>query len=263
MPATEYPVFAPPDNLDVKIWRYMDFTKFVSMLENGGLYFSRAHKLGDPFEGSLPVEELNHRTTYFLQGNMQHVDMILAHARAHRRRVLVSCWHMNQHESAAMWKLYAKSNEAIAVCSSYRKLRDSLDASCFVGTVKYIDYDHDAISDTGLGNMFVPFVHKRLSFQHEAELRAVIREEFPTVLRDASAPEFLTCHTDASLMFDIDSEPPDGGKWKPVDLDYLIDEIRIAPDAPEWFRELVSQVVVRYQLAKSVRQSSLDRSPLF
>ena len=38
----------------------------------------------------------------------------------------INCWHMNDHESAAMWKLYLKSNEGIAVQSTYETLRDSI-----------------------------------------------------------------------------------------------------------------------------------------
>ena len=36
MPAKKHPVFLLPDDINVPIWRYMDFTKFVSMLEHGG-----------------------------------------------------------------------------------------------------------------------------------------------------------------------------------------------------------------------------------
>jgi hypothetical protein len=43
----------PPERLDVPVWRYLDFTKFVSMLENGGLFFPTVAKLHDPFEGSF------------------------------------------------------------------------------------------------------------------------------------------------------------------------------------------------------------------
>src|SRR5690554_6189085 len=39
---------------DCRIWRYMDFTKFVAMLENGGLWFSRADCFTDPFDSELP-----------------------------------------------------------------------------------------------------------------------------------------------------------------------------------------------------------------
>jgi hypothetical protein len=37
-----------------KIWRYMDFTKFISVLDTQTLFFSRIDLLGDKFEGSVP-----------------------------------------------------------------------------------------------------------------------------------------------------------------------------------------------------------------
>lgn len=52
MAASEHPLFTTPDD-KYPIWRYMDFTKFVSMLASSGVYFSRADLLGDPFEGSF------------------------------------------------------------------------------------------------------------------------------------------------------------------------------------------------------------------
>ncbi len=87
----------------------------------------------------------------------------------------VNCWHMNEHESAAMWKLYLKSDEGIAVQSTYNKLlnsmHDSNDFMLLVGAVNYIDYNKEVIP---FGNAFYPYIHKRKSFEHERELRAVI-----------------------------------------------------------------------------------------
>ena len=48
---TEHPTFSPPPD-DAVLWRYMDFTKFVSFLDKSSLFFARADKLGDPFEGA-------------------------------------------------------------------------------------------------------------------------------------------------------------------------------------------------------------------
>ena len=47
-------VFESPQDENAKIWRYMDFTKFVNLLDTSKLFFPRADKLGDPFEGSFP-----------------------------------------------------------------------------------------------------------------------------------------------------------------------------------------------------------------
>ncbi len=38
---------------DAKLWRYMDFTKFVATLSNKALYFCRLDHLGDPSNESF------------------------------------------------------------------------------------------------------------------------------------------------------------------------------------------------------------------
>ena len=50
MPVFDHPQFKQPDDREIKIWRYMDFTKLVFTLEESGLFFSRVDRLGDPFE---------------------------------------------------------------------------------------------------------------------------------------------------------------------------------------------------------------------
>jgi hypothetical protein len=50
---SEHETCLKPANENAKIWRYMDFTKFVSLLEKKALFFCRADKLGDPFEGVI------------------------------------------------------------------------------------------------------------------------------------------------------------------------------------------------------------------
>jgi len=47
-----HPSFELPEDLAAPIWRYMDFTKFVAMLESDSLYFARSDRLGDPFEAA-------------------------------------------------------------------------------------------------------------------------------------------------------------------------------------------------------------------
>ena len=47
------PAIREPEDTDSRIWRYMDFTKYVSLLQHRGVFFGRADRLGDPFEGSI------------------------------------------------------------------------------------------------------------------------------------------------------------------------------------------------------------------
>lgn len=50
---------------NIKAWRYIDYSKFVYMLEEKSLYFPNAVSLNDPFEGSVPVKNYQQRIKYF------------------------------------------------------------------------------------------------------------------------------------------------------------------------------------------------------
>lgn len=175
--------------------------------------------------------------------------------REFRSIIYVSCWHINEHESAAMWKLYLKSDEGVAIQSTLPRLKKGLAATrkVKIARVNYIDYQKDPIGDVSeIGPMLAPFLHKRKSFEHEREARA------------------LFC--DASKL--ETSWDPDKGTWigRPffekghyvkVDLATLIDQVFVAPNSAPWFLELVRSVISRYQLNKNVIQSHLSDAPLW
>ncbi|MGF9958045.1 hypothetical protein QRE62_01345 (plasmid) [Bacillus mycoides] len=46
---------------NAKLWRFMDFTKLVSILSTNSLYFRRSDKFKDVFEGRIFGLEENHR----------------------------------------------------------------------------------------------------------------------------------------------------------------------------------------------------------
>ena len=49
--------FKPPPRAAL-LWKYVDFTKFVSLLEREALFFSTTEKFSDPFEGHYPLRNL-------------------------------------------------------------------------------------------------------------------------------------------------------------------------------------------------------------
>jgi hypothetical protein len=51
MPYQEHPSFEPPRDEDAEIRRFMDFTKLVDLLNRKALFFRRADRFGDGFEG--------------------------------------------------------------------------------------------------------------------------------------------------------------------------------------------------------------------
>jgi hypothetical protein len=249
--AMDHPAFTAPDDRGARIWRYMDFTKFLAMLEQRGLFFTRADRLGDPFEGSIPAanytkfKEVHRRDLDNCVGTdeekfpgfEQSIRKLYQGIRNDGPRVLMNCWHMNPYESAAMWKLYSDTDKSICIQSTYEKLRVCLPESVYTGIIRYIDYDRETIS---LDNIIRFFMHKRISFVHESEVRAVILN-----------------------LSQKDKEPPEFGQWHPVDLAGLIDAIVVSPSSPAWFVELVAKVTERYGYKFAVTPSSLTKSPLW
>lgn len=254
---------APPDP-NIKIWRYMDFTKFVAMLDNGGLWFPSLAALGemDRFEGSYPKINREIRPE-LLRRQMEAIGWSESNykpdpekhamfAMEMRKYIKVSCWHMNEDESAALWKLYAQSNEGIAIQSTYALLRACLPDRIGIGPVAYIDYNRSFVSED---NALLPAMFKRMEFRHERELRAVL-PDFPPYafeqVRDAVEGR-------------LSVEPPPPGELVQVDLSRLIDAIYVAPTASQWFASLVGRVAEKYGVVGllEVHQSSLGHEPTF
>lgn len=154
--------------------RYMSFTKFVQMLDSSSLYFCRADKFDDPFEGSFTRPTLEARRETFKEAT---ADELSDAFRKLRQWHYVTCWHMSDHESEAMWKLYGQYQEAVAIRTSCQKLARALPGEVYLGLVKYLDYEKDDFDPTDL---FSPFMHKRVAFQHEREVRGIIRESSVT-----------------------------------------------------------------------------------
>jgi len=243
------PTYIPPEDRWKKIWRYMDFTKFVSMLENNGLYFSRCDKLGDPFEGSCSnASEIMNEDAHLRFGwPIIDREFLSRYRKWLLQWAMLNCWHINDYESAAMWKLYSRTEEAIAIQSSNLMLKRCLmPEDVEIHEVEYVDYETGWIS-LGFNEYPKPFYCKRRSFQHEKELRALIQLPLPT--KDGEP--------------DLDAIQPLEGIWKLVDLTLLIDNIYVAPTSPKWFKELVEKITKRYSLNKNILQSSLDREPFF
>ncbi|KAF5430684.1 hypothetical protein C5S39_07300 [Candidatus Methanophagaceae archaeon] len=112
-----------------------------------------------------------------------------------------------------------------------------------IGTVKYIDYETEWLPER---YSFNPFLHKRKSFEHERELRAII-QKFPT----------------KGDEIDLTQEIFDIGAYINVDLYTLIEKIFISPTAPKWFNDVVKSIVNKYDLEKEVIQSSLAEGPVY
>jgi len=252
----------PPE--ETKIWRYLDISKFIFMLSKKALIFSRADKLDDPFEGSYSKPSII-KMRENCHENLTEEDSksFFELNKKFKAYTFVNCWHMNEFESAAMWKLYLKSNEGVAIQSTYKNLIKTLDqkrvkVDIAVGQVEYIDYDKDFMID---GNPLFAFYYKRRSFEHEHELRAAFTriptERGISINLAKMRKNYYNVTIDHSINLNNTVE------IIPINLNTLIEKIYVPPTAEDWFKEIIESLLKKFRATVNVERSELENDPVF
>lgn len=251
-------VYFPDDSFDPNLpedtetlWRYIDFTQFVSILEGNQLWFSAADNFTDKWEGGLTkrqVERISKNIPSFIDKSVDSVRQLYDALRA---TTYISCWHYRKGETAAMWELYNDRGKEVAIKTTVGGLRKAVrwTDDMKMGCVEYKDYDSG-------GNLFPvtrnsPFFHKRLSFEHEHEFR-IVKSEFN--LPERAAVE--------DGLKEIVAEKGGVGRGVPVDRGDLIDEVVVSPVAGGWMRGLIEDVLETYEMdGVAVSDSKLGGDP--
>ncbi len=241
---------------NTKLWRYMDLAKFLNLLETESLFFARADKLGDPFEGASGISDREQEwdafyLNYFrdavrnppngaaptedaVEENARRLlSQIRSGAELDRKSTFVSCWHANTGESEALWRLYCPlGSTGVAIETTAKRLIEALenDGSLKLGRVQYIDFRQ---SFAGFHDRIF---WKRSSLAHEAEVRAVFANRF--------------------------SQECDGVA-KIVNIEKLCLSVVPSPFAPAWFEGLIKSVADRYGFKFPVAKSELLAMPFF
>jgi hypothetical protein len=262
----EHPSFNPPTDPKASLWRYMDLAKFLALLEDEALYFAVAANMSDKFEGALSHANLAQRkllaTSPDYKGWASMESLVPApHAQLATRYTYLNCWYESEHESAAMWGLYQSEGRGIAIRSSFLRLTQCFktDRLIYVGEVKYIDYSRTPIPT---GNMFDAFMHKRLSFEHEHEVRAVTADQ-------VTAREIWQRTSHAYGPGDTVPHPLDmpadypAGLNIPINLAGLVEAVYISPEAASWFAKLVEKLIHRYGYTWPIHYSDLGKDPVY
>ena len=246
--STEHEVvvaFQPPDR-DIMIWRYMNLPQLIAFLETKSLHFARADTLGDPYEGSWPRFDMAVREQQFMKnfGGDQSKTLKIMTTYL-RETIYISCWHVGEAESAAMWQIYGTMAGTVAIQSTYQKLVNALPDDTFMGMVQYRDYSS---SDDGVPrhNQMYPFIHKRREFEHEKEARAFI----------------WTSASNSQQRLTKANNQPQGIKVE-IDIAKVVDTIRVQPTTPAWARQAIEKLLKRYDWGIKIRSSEIDIEPMY
>jgi len=268
----EHPECKLPENESHTIWRYMDFPKFISLLDKRALYFSRASNIiknGDLYEGAFTESS----TTLFNELE-KHIKETVSDEKSSeiiskleigkqifgglfKDQVLINCWNMSEDEDAKMWQGLGKENISIAIKSDLGRLKNCfkqyIDYNIFIGEISYIDYSAERIVERG---SLTPFLYKRKLFASEKEVRCFLYDDGDIGLFPDNEPmPALALNGGLAL---------NPGAYVPVDLDILIEKIYLSHNSPEWVREMIDSLLNKLSVPiKEISFSSLRDIPSF
>ena len=227
------------------IWRYMNLTKFIHLIQTNSLFFTTLSALVDEYEGSpLGTYEWNqeiNKWSFYLknkQNNFKKCASKVPHS------YMVNCWTINDNESYLLWHYFCSNGLGVAIQSKLQDLRDAFATTkqaVNIGQVKYIDYSNpkEQISGFYFANQVL---HKRKQFEDEKELRAVIKDD--DILQDSKPI------TQAQT-----------GRLIEVNLKKLINYVYVSPRAEIWELEVIKALLNRYNVNVPVDISAIIVTP--
>ncbi len=223
------------------IRRYVNFEKFVYLLKEG-LFCPKSSLLEDQWEGLIaPSAEMIEATG------------INNYAKA-REWIYLSCWHMEPDESYAMWKIYGEHEFSVCVETSSTKI-DALfekhisDGSVYSGEVEYhkpggkskyavanVLREKVAFRKNNLWAYATNHLTKHIAYQFEKEYRAIIIDK----------------------KFNLDLQNTLPGITLKINPMEIIDAVIVSPRAPDWFSNIVQDILNKYEVNVRVTKSKLE-----
>ena len=240
------------------LWKYMDFTKFVALIEKEqSLYFPDIFKFEDALEGlhnALGIDDhydITNTGEIIVTGppsTPRHVENSRKYKTYLNQLVLemaqsigVQCWRFAEHENHAMWKIFLSSNEGVAIKTNIEKLKECLPDNLIfhLGRVNYMRRNTKKISTNYL---LESFFTKESHFDHECEYRIITYD---------------VINNGENHFGNANLRKNDEGIVVPINVNELINEIVVSPYAPTWFYKLVLKVKATYGLSAPVSWSEV------
>ena len=256
-----------PHDDDATLWRYMSLEKFANILATQSLFFTRADKFDDTFEGHIPRQIMSiYRSVISIYeeehyGELSHSPGLNS-VRGLHKYVMCSCWHQGEHESMAMWDKYHVRNSGIVIKTTLENLKNSLPdkPDVFIGEMQYLENHNkmDVIKDVSIPNLVhQPYFYKRKPFEYEREVRVVV--EMHSFILD-----YLDTHNKKSVGIHELSDICEIGTPLQINVETLIgenSEVIISPYAEQWITDTVTSIVKQYGFQFPVNRSRLLDPP--
>jgi len=236
----------------------MDLARLLSVIDTGALFFPSVATLSeiDPYEGEPALARIR---AAHAQG-ADELRKLHLRCEVFKHLNFFNCWHMNDGESDAMWKLYVKGSEGVAIQSTVDRVISSF-AGCsdtvYIGEVKYVDHA-TLTAPTGTPFGFSDYMFKRLAFQHEQEVRlGTCREDVRVEFFDDAG--LLKTPAPGVGAGDVLLSPGRKGVYVSTDVSVLIERVVVSPFSPVWFSDLVVSLSKKLGYTFEVVSSEMSR----
>ena len=220
------------------LFRYMDFPKYAWMMQNKALYFPSLEQLAssDPWEGCHSKLNFEDQVVYKIPlpyGDINWTRPELSKGAIEaRKNLFANCWHMNDSESDAQWRIYGANANSLAIVSSGERLSKAIidERAVYCTQIRYYNPSKET---TPVGNIFFPAIYKRSAFSHECECRLIYWK--------TSQDDSIECK----------------GVSISVSLEALIEQVVISPRAEKWFIKTVEDFTTKMGFSFCISQSDL------
>lgn len=204
----EHTAFKITKTVGLPLWRYMDFWKFLQLIDSSTIFFSSIEMMGDQHEGRIPKEifELIHQEDLDLQRPYPWASAYKCTIEKLRKETLILSWTANATESFALWKMYAKEKLGIAIKTDVKRLKNSLkntEEVIHIGEVNYYDPLNPKLD---LGNTYCTFLNKHHYYSFESEVRCITTgspKEIKIDLNELIAEVYISPFAEKSGLLDI------------------------------------------------------------
>ena len=229
---TDHPVVAPfqPPDRDIKIWRYMNLPQLINFLETGSLHFARADTLGDTYEGSWTrlnkAAEERQFQQWIADLEKTNPDAKGKNTPEQLRQMSENTTHLGR-ESMYINCWHVGETESAAMWKLY---------------------------GTAAGSIVIQSTYKKLvdAFPDDAYMGDV---------RVGKVYIGLVQYKDYNSFEDWSYKPQ--GITVGIDIDKVVETIRVEPTTPAWVRESIEKLLERYGWGMKVMPSQIDINPMY